>query len=97
MKLRFLPFFSVLFLSHFVSAQLDYKFYDITCPNLTKIVRYGVWSAIANETRMAASILRLHFHDCFVDVTYCLILLKSVSITLSYLALVQAVMVETIF
>ncbi|OWM66232.1 hypothetical protein CDL15_Pgr013449 [Punica granatum] len=42
-------------------------FYDSTCASLTKIVRYGVWSAIANETRMAASILRLHFHDCLVD------------------------------
>ncbi|XP_073119882.1 peroxidase 10-like [Henckelia pumila] len=48
-------------------GQLDYKFYDATCPNLTKIVRRGVWSAIANETRIAASILRLHFHDCFVN------------------------------
>ncbi|XP_022896410.1 peroxidase 10-like isoform X2 [Olea europaea var. sylvestris] len=48
-------------------GQLDYKFYDNTCPNLLKIVRYGVWSAIANETRMAASILRLHFHDCFAN------------------------------
>ncbi|XP_073018792.1 peroxidase 10-like [Primulina eburnea] len=48
-------------------GQLDYKFYDTTCPNLTKIVRRGVWSAIANETRLAASILRLHFHDCFVN------------------------------
>lgn len=50
-----------------VYSQLDYKFYDDACPNLTRIVRYGVWSAIYNETRMAASILRLHFHDCFVN------------------------------
>ncbi|KAF5779362.1 putative peroxidase [Helianthus annuus] len=48
----------------FVYGQLDYKFYDTTCPNLTKIVRFGVWSAMANDTRMAASLLRLHFHDC---------------------------------
>ncbi|PKI36500.1 hypothetical protein CRG98_043109 [Punica granatum] len=67
LKFHFLPFFSVLFLGHFVSCQLDYRFYDSTCASLTKIVRYGVWSAIANETRMAASILRLHFHDCLVD------------------------------
>lgn len=74
MILRISTFFSVLLLSQFASAQLDYKFYDSTCPNLTKIIRYGVWLAIANETRMAASILRLHFHDCFVDVTCCLYL-----------------------
>lgn len=51
-----------------VQCQLDEDLYDDTCPNLTKLVRYGVWSAIRNETRMAASLLRLHFHDCFVNV-----------------------------
>ncbi|RWR77311.1 peroxidase 10-like protein [Cinnamomum micranthum f. kanehirae] len=50
-----------------VQCQLDEDLYDDTCPNLTKLVRYGVWSAIRNETRMAASLLRLHFHDCFVN------------------------------
>ncbi|KAL3833365.1 hypothetical protein ACJIZ3_008101 [Penstemon smallii] len=61
------PLFCLLFLVSFSSSQLDYKFYDKTCPNLASIVRYGVWSAITNETRLAASILRLHFHDCFVN------------------------------
>ncbi|XP_022133421.1 peroxidase 10 isoform X1 [Momordica charantia] len=50
-----------------VSSQLDYRFYDDSCPNLTRIVRYGVWMALSNDTRMAASLLRLHFHDCFVN------------------------------
>ncbi|XP_076929047.1 peroxidase 10-like [Bidens hawaiensis] len=54
----------LLFFQPFVYAQLDYRFYDYTCPNLTKIVRFGVWAAMANDTRMAASLLRLHFHDC---------------------------------
>ncbi|KAL6222553.1 hypothetical protein ACLB2K_005945 [Fragaria x ananassa] len=49
------------------SQQLNYKFYDSSCPNLTKIVQQGVWSAIANDSRIAASLLRLHFHDCFVN------------------------------
>ncbi|KAI4318389.1 hypothetical protein MLD38_032099 [Melastoma candidum] len=31
------------------------------------IVQYNVWNAIQNDPRMAASLLRLHFHDCFVD------------------------------
>ncbi|KAM7510343.1 hypothetical protein LguiB_009218 [Lonicera macranthoides] len=57
----------LLFLGPFVYSQLDYKFYDTTCPNLTKIIRYNIFSAIANETRMAASLLRLHFHDCIVN------------------------------
>ncbi|XP_010070503.2 peroxidase 10-like [Eucalyptus grandis] len=66
-KFSWFPCFCILFCSLFVSSQLDYKFYDDSCPNLTKLVRYGVWSAMANETRMAASILRLHFHDCLVN------------------------------
>ncbi|GLU02995.1 hypothetical protein SLE2022_202190 [Rubroshorea leprosula] len=56
------------FASLFPSAygQLDYNFYDSSCPRLQMIVRYGVWAAENNDTRMAASLLRLHFHDCFV-------------------------------
>ncbi|KAI3416602.1 HTH myb-type domain-containing protein [Psidium guajava] len=66
-ELSWLTLFSILLCGLLVSSQLDYKFYDNTCPNLTKLVRSGMWSAIVNETRMAASILRLHFHDCLVD------------------------------
>lgn len=50
-------------------GQLDYHYYDNSCTNLAMIVRSGVFSAIRNETRMAASLLRLHFHDCFVNVS----------------------------
>ncbi|KAL5557085.1 hypothetical protein UlMin_039321 [Ulmus minor] len=59
--------FCLFFLWPLVFSQLDYRYYDAKCPNLTRLVRYGVWSAIANDTRMAASLLRLHFHDCFVN------------------------------
>nr|AFK46737.1 unknown [Lotus japonicus] len=55
-------------LSPLVSSQLYYNFYDTTCPNLTRIVRYNLLSAMSNDTRIAASLLRLHFHDCFVNV-----------------------------
>ncbi|XAR57819.1 Peroxidase [Bertholletia excelsa] len=67
-KLSSVPLICLLLLGpYLVYGQLDYKFYDDKCPDLAKIVRYGVWSAIANDTRMAASLLRLHFHDCFVN------------------------------
>ncbi|KAL7118909.1 hypothetical protein ACP275_02G030400 [Erythranthe tilingii] len=46
---------------------LNCNFYDKSCPNLSMIVRWGVWSAFKNDTRIGASLLRLHFHDCFVD------------------------------
>ncbi|XP_058080369.1 peroxidase 10-like [Magnolia sinica] len=65
--LSMLLLFLFFFLSPHVQCQLDYGFYDDACPYLTKIVRYGVWSAMQNDTRIAASLLRLHFHDCFVN------------------------------
>ncbi|XP_062083188.1 peroxidase 59 [Humulus lupulus] len=48
-------------------SQLTTDFYSSTCPNLTTIVRKQVLSAVKNEMRMAASLIRLHFHDCFVN------------------------------
>ncbi|XP_068657187.1 peroxidase 10 [Aristolochia californica] len=66
-SMAFLFFLLFLFHSSRVYSDLDVNFYGDSCPNLTRIVRYGVWSAIQNDTRMAASLLRLHFHDCFVN------------------------------
>ncbi|PIA53334.1 hypothetical protein AQUCO_00900126v1 [Aquilegia coerulea] len=57
----------VLLLSVSVKSQLTSDFYGTTCPNLLQIVRKEVRNAIKFEMRMAASLLRLHFHDCFVD------------------------------
>ncbi|XP_009761466.1 peroxidase 10-like [Nicotiana tabacum] len=48
-------------------GQLDYSFYERSCPSLPRIVRWGVWSAYRNDSRIAAALLRLHFHDCFVN------------------------------
>lgn len=44
------------------------QFYDHSCPKAKEIVRSVVAQAVARETRMAASLVRLHFHDCFVKV-----------------------------
>jgi len=49
------------------NAQLTTTFYQSSCPNVNNIVFGVVHRAIINETRMAASLLRLHFHDCFVN------------------------------
>lgn len=46
------------------------QFYDRSCPKAAEIVKSIVSSAVAKETRMAASLLRLHFHDCFVKVQF---------------------------
>ncbi|KVI09459.1 heme peroxidase [Cynara cardunculus var. scolymus] len=49
------------------NSQLTTNFYSKSCPNLLTVVRKQVMNAIKTETRMAASLLRLHFHDCFVN------------------------------
>ncbi|MCO5607890.1 hypothetical protein L7F22_062092 [Adiantum nelumboides] len=47
-------------------AQLSSSFYETSCPTVASVVESVVSQAIQTEARMAASLLRLHFHDCFV-------------------------------
>ena len=61
-------------------AQLSATFYDATCPNASTIIRNSIRSAILAERRMAASLIRLHFHDCFVQGCDASILLDETSI-----------------
>ncbi|XP_019186195.1 PREDICTED: cationic peroxidase 1-like [Ipomoea nil] len=49
------------------SAQLSANFYSTSCPNALSIIKSAVTSAVKSEARMGASLLRLHFHDCFVN------------------------------
>ncbi|KAG6752086.1 hypothetical protein POTOM_044305 [Populus tomentosa] len=49
------------------NAQLSTDFYSKSCPHLFSTVKPVVQSAINKEARMGASILRLFFHDCFVN------------------------------
>ncbi|XP_051141415.1 peroxidase 72 [Andrographis paniculata] len=53
------------------------QFYDRSCPRLQDIVKSVIAKAVAREARMAASLLRLHFHDCFVKGCDASILLDS--------------------
>jgi peroxidase len=50
-----------------VSAQLSSGFYSRSCPGMLKAVRSALHPAIQRERRLGASILRLFFHDCFVQ------------------------------
>ncbi|CAM0910346.1 unnamed protein product [Alopecurus aequalis] len=54
-------------LSSAAHAQLTTDFYADCCPNLEAIVRAGMTQAIRTERRIGASLLRLFFHDCFVQ------------------------------
>ncbi|PUZ56322.1 hypothetical protein GQ55_5G286500 [Panicum hallii var. hallii] len=47
-------------------GKLDPHFYDHSCPQAQLIVASIVGKAHYQDPRMAASLLRLHFHDCFV-------------------------------
>lgn len=51
------------------TAQLSTDYYSQSCPKLFPTVKSAVKSAVAKEARMGASLLRLFFHDCFVNVT----------------------------
>ncbi|KAL3502195.1 hypothetical protein ACH5RR_036644 [Cinchona calisaya] len=48
-------------------AQLSPTFYESTCPRALSTIRTSIRQAISRERRMAASLVRLHFHDCFVQ------------------------------
>lgn len=55
------------FLLETASAQLSSTFYSTSCPSALSTIKSGVSSAVKSEARMGASLLRLHFHDCFVN------------------------------
>ncbi|KFK36123.1 hypothetical protein AALP_AA4G080800 [Arabis alpina] len=46
---------------------LDFGLYRSSCPEAESIVYSWVETAVLQDPRMAASLLRLHFHDCFVN------------------------------
>ncbi|GJU21438.1 lignin-forming anionic peroxidase-like protein [Tanacetum coccineum] len=63
------------------NAQLSPSFYDSTCPNALATIRTSIRTAISRQRRMAALLIRLHFHDCFVQGCDASILLNDTAIT----------------
>ncbi|XP_009610510.1 peroxidase 15-like [Nicotiana tomentosiformis] len=49
------------------NAQLSANFYSTTCPNVSSIVQNVIQQALQSDSRIGASLIRLHFHDCFVN------------------------------
>ncbi|KAL4610877.1 hypothetical protein ACB092_08G083800 [Castanea dentata] len=60
-------FFAILLIFGDASAQLSPTFYATTCPRALSTIKTAVINAVVKEHRMGASLLRLHFHDCFVN------------------------------
>ncbi|XP_011028580.1 PREDICTED: peroxidase 72-like [Populus euphratica] len=75
--LAFLAFSPICFCGKTTGGYLYPQFYDRSCPKAREIVNSIVAKAVAKEARMAASLLRLHFHDCFVKGCDASILLDS--------------------
>ncbi|OMO92064.1 Plant peroxidase [Corchorus olitorius] len=48
-------------------GQMKVGFYSNTCPDAESMVSGVVRNAAQNNPNIAAKLLRLHFHDCFVD------------------------------
>lgn len=49
------------------SFFLEIGIYTDRCPEAEAIIFSWVEKAVSEDPRMAASLLRLHFHDCFVN------------------------------
>ncbi|XP_024529616.1 peroxidase A2 [Selaginella moellendorffii] len=48
-------------------AQLSPSFYNSSCPTVETVVTNTLQQAMQSDVRIAASLLRVHFHDCFVN------------------------------
>lgn len=49
------------------SGELTADYYGDSCPQALATIKFVVGAAILKEPRMGASLVRLHFHDCFVN------------------------------
>lgn len=81
MSLTFFLF--LLNLAMAATKELRPGYYSKTCPQAEVIVRNVIKKNMAREPRSAASVMRLQFHDCFVNVTYEKPVLSTYTINLS--------------
>ncbi|KAB5538289.1 hypothetical protein DKX38_015822 [Salix brachista] len=84
-KLTVLPLAMLVFISilirclHASDPPLTLDYYASTCPSVFEIVKKEMECEVLSEPRNAALMLRLHFHDCFVQV-YLISLLLALSL-----------------
>lgn len=68
MSLPLLLFLTISSVSSAALPPLQPGFYSEECPTAETTVRDIIWKAMAREARSGASVMRLQFHDCFVNV-----------------------------
>ncbi|CAM0151667.1 unnamed protein product [Urochloa decumbens] len=64
-------------MSSSTTAQLQYDYYNTTCPGVEDLVRSELLALFAADMTLPAGLLRLHFHDCFGAGCDATLLLKS--------------------
>jgi peroxidase len=69
---------------------LSVSYYDRTCPNAQEIVHSVMEWKVATQPSMAPAVLRLFFHDCFVNV-------RVTIISLVYFALLDTWMTMSMY
>ena len=62
-------FLSVLGVSVAIPKGLDLNYYKHRCPDAEAIVRRVTVQYVSRQTSLAAALLRVYFHDCFVRVS----------------------------
>ena len=60
---------SVLGVSVANSKGLDLNYYKHRCPDVENIVRRTTVQYVSRQPSLAAALLRMYFHDCFVRVS----------------------------
>ena len=61
------------------AGQLRMGFYAESCPGVERVVGDFVRQHVRRVPTVAAALLRLHFHDCFVRVRACVCVVHCVA------------------
>lgn len=90
-----------LFITHVITKAtaeppLRPGYYSETCPQAESTVRRVMKEAMAREPRSGASVMRLQFHDCFVNVKFSLFSFRFVSFRVVRLIFVLIVFADWI-
>ena len=56
------------------NAALSMKYYKFSCPFVDSVVKNHLQRALHDDPTLAAGLVRMHFHDCFIQVTFSLTL-----------------------